>query len=75
MALCADKLPVLVSLVNLVVENSTVIQGGRNVAPFRATTRFNRNFLRLGIHRIHRRHVVTLRAFQISVRFMSKRTG
>jgi hypothetical protein len=67
MALGADKLRAFISLIDFVVENSTVIQRRRDVTTFSATTRFHRHFLYLTSR------VVTLRAFQIRVRFMSKR--
>ena len=74
-ALGADKRRALVPLVYLVVENSTVVERRGNVATFGAATRFHRNFLRLVIGRIQRRHVVTLCALQIRVRFVAKRAG
>jgi len=69
MALRADKLPVFVSLIDFVVENSTIIQRRRDVTTFSPTTRFHWHSLVLIIH------VVTLDAFQIRVNFMSKRAG
>ena len=68
MALRADKLRALVSLIDLVVENSAVIQRRRNVTTFRAATRFHRYFP-------HLCSVVTLSAFQIGMSFMLKRGG
>lgn len=68
MALRANKLRVLVSLIDFVVKNSTVIQGRSDVATLRATTRFHR-------HLPHLRSVVTLRALQIGMSFMMKRGG
>src|SRR6202008_1948080 len=65
MALRADKLSVLVSLIDLVVENSTVIQRRSDVTALCATTRFHPYLLDLIIR------VVTLRAFQIGMSFMS----
>jgi hypothetical protein len=68
MAFRANKLPVFISLIDLVVENSTVIQRRSDVATFRATTRFHRDFSRFG-------YAVTLRTLQIRVSFMSKRAS
>lgn len=68
MALRANKLRALVSLVDLVIENSAVVQRRSDVATLRATTRFHRDLS-------HLRSVVTLRAFQIGMSFMSESAG
>lgn len=68
MALRADKLRALVSLIDLVVENPAIIQRRSDVATLRATTRFHR-------HLSHLRSVVALRAFQIRMNFMSESAG
>ena len=75
MALRANERAVPVSLIDLVVENSTFIRRRGNMATFGATTGFHRHSSRLVRRSVHRRHVVTLRAFQIGMCFMSKRTG
>ena len=72
-ALCADKLRVLIPLIDLVVENSTFIQSRANVTSFRAATRFHLHFLRRLIGSVHGCHVVALSAVQIGMNFMSKR--
>ena len=71
----ADKRRTLVSLIDLVVENPAIIRRRSYVATLGAATRFHRHFLRLVIRRVQRRHVVTLRAFQIDVYFVTKRAG
>src|SRR5690349_25043848 len=75
MALRADKLSILVFLIDFVVENSAVIQGRGDVAALRAATRFHRHFLCLIVRSFHHRYVVTLRALQIGMNFMSKRAS
>jgi len=63
----ADKRRALILLIDLVIQDSTVIELRRNVTTFRATTRFHRDSLT--------RHRVTLRALYIRVSFMSKSSG
>lgn len=68
MALRANKFRALVSPIDFVVENSTVVQGRSYVATLRPATRFHLDLL-------HLRSVVALRALQIGMSFMSKRAG
>lgn len=71
----ANKRRTLISLIDLVVEDSTIIGCGGDVATFGAATGFHRHFFRLVTRCVHPRHVVTLRALQIGMYFMSKRAG
>ena len=71
----ANKRRALVSLIELVVEDSTIIGRGGDVATFGAATGFHRYFFRVVTRCVHPRHVVTLRALQIGMYFMSKRAG
>jgi hypothetical protein len=71
----ANKTRALVSLIELVVENSTFIERRRNVATFGAATRFHGHLLRGVTRCVHPRHIVTLRALQIGMDFMSERAG
>ena len=71
----AGKRRILISLIDFVVENSTFIQRRGNVTTLRASTRFHRHLLRRVTRGVHRRHVVTLRAFQIGMCLMSKSAG
>src|SRR6185437_4755878 len=74
-ALRANKRRALVPLVYLVIENSAFVERCGNVAAFRAATRFHRHFPRHVTRLVHHGHVVTLRALQIRMHFMSKRAG
>src|SRR5215212_10266657 len=65
----------LVLLIDLVVENSTVVQRGGNVTTLGAATRLHRHLLRHITGGIHRRDVVTLCAFHVRVCLMSKSAG
>ena len=65
----ADKRCALISLIDLVVENSTVIQSRRNMTAFSAAARLHRN---THVRDIGRHWLVTLRTFHLSMDFMSK---
>ena len=70
----ADKRRALISLIDLVIENPTISEGRGNVTTFSTTTRFHRHLVRCVIGGVHPCDVVTLCAFHVLVRFMSKRT-
>jgi len=65
--LSADKLRALVSLSDLVIKRSTFVDRRRDVATLGAAARFHRNFLRRINRRIERRHLMTLRTFQLEI--------
>ncbi len=63
----ANKLSIRFPLVHLVVEYAAVVSRCRDVTALSAATRFHR--------RLQRLQVVTLRALNLTVHFMSKRAG
>jgi hypothetical protein len=74
-ALRARKRRTFVSLIDFVIENATVIESRGDVTTLGAATRFHGHFLRLVTRGVHRHYVVTLGAFHVRVRFMSKSAG
>jgi hypothetical protein len=71
----ADKRCALLSLIDFVIENATIVECRSNVATFSAATRFDRYFSRLITRGVHRGHVVTLRALQIRMGLVAKGAG
>src|ERR1041385_1087466 len=65
----------LVPLIDLVIQNPTVVECRRHVTTFAATTRLHGKLLGLVARRVHGRYAVTLCALQIGMRFVTKRAG
>lgn len=71
-ALGADEPAVLRSLIDLVIQYSTVIQSRRHMTTVGAAARTHWHLQRLRISRVHSRGRMTIRTSEIGVRLMSK---